>query len=229
MRILLIEDDHPLANAMLKLLHAEGMTTDWLDDGNKALQALIHEHFDAAILDLNLPGIDGMSVLRQARKQKVATPVIILTARGDLADRLNGLDAGADDYLAKPFAMTELVARIRAISRRSVGLASELLQVGPLSLDAGQQKITLDTQSLILSRTELLILECLMRRAGQVVTRRRLEEQLYGWEQGVESNVLEVHIHNLRKKIGKQAIRTLRGVGYLLDEAALAQQQGGAA
>ena len=222
MRILLVEDDHPLAEAMLGMLREEQNTVDWLDDGKQALHALSDGHFDLAILDLTLPRMDGLDIVREVRRQGNRTPVIILTARGGLDEKLLGLDAGADDYLTKPFAMAELKARIRAVTRRVVASNQKLgLSVGPLTLNPESGELSLDGATMALPRSECQILEYLMRNPDQVTTRRRLEEQLYGWEQGVESNALEVHIHHLRRRIGKAAIRTIRGVGYMLDSQAL--------
>ncbi|MDX5298985.1 MAG: response regulator transcription factor [Gammaproteobacteria bacterium] len=221
MRILLVEDDHPLAQTLMPLLREQNMTVDWLDDGRLALRALLDTPFDAAILDLTLPNLDGTEVLRRARAEGCTTPILVLTARGGLNDRLEGLDSGADDYLGKPFAMAELLARLRAICRRSGGQAHPLLKVGKLSLDPVHHAVHWQGNLLSLSRTEYQLLEHFMRHPGQVVTRHRLDEQLYGWSEGVESNALEVHIHNLRKKLGKHAIQTLRGVGYLLRPDAL--------
>jgi two-component system OmpR family response regulator/two-component system response regulator QseB len=217
MRILLVEDDHMLANTMLTMLRDDQHTVDWLDDGQQALNAMTHEHFDLAILDLTLPRLDGLDVLARSRSAGVQTPVIILTARAGLDEKLQGLDAGADDYLTKPFAMSELKARIRAVTRRSQGAGTTGLTVGALTLNPETGQLTLGEQSVSLPRSELQILHYLMRHPDQVATRRRLEEQLYGWDQGAESNALEVHIHHLRRHLGKSVIRTIRGVGYLLD------------
>lgn len=217
MRILLVEDDHPLANTMLGMLRDEQNTVDWLDDGQQALNTLPNEHFDLVILDLTLPRVDGLNILHAIRKQGVKTPVIILTARADLDEKLQGLDAGADDYLTKPFAMSELKARIRAVTRRADGQTQSGLTVGGLSLTPETGQLMLGDQRVTLPRSEFQILHYLMRHPDQVATRRRLEEQLYGWEQGVESNALEVHVHHLRRRIGKSVIRTVRGVGYMLD------------
>ena len=217
MRILLVEDDHMLANTMLTMLRDDQHTVDWLDDGQQALNALSHEHFDLAILDLTLPRLDGLEVLSRSRRSGVSTPVIVLTARAELDEKLQGLDAGADDYLTKPFAMAELKARIRAVTRRGQGAPDTGLTVGAIQLNPDTGQLTLGAESVSLPRSELQILHYLMRHPDQVATRRRLEEQLYGWDQGAESNALEVHIHHLRRRLGKTTIRTIRGVGYMLD------------
>lgn len=224
MRILLVEDDHSLARTMLEMLREDQNTLDWLDDGQQALNALVQEHFDLAILDLTLPRMDGLDIVRNIRQQGNQTPVIILTARADLNEKLQGLDAGADDYLTKPFAMAELKARIRAVTRRgSATGAAAGLTVGRLTLNPENGHLTIDGEAITLPRSEFQILHYLMRNPDQVATRRRLEEQLYGWEPGAESNALEVHIHHLRRRVGKAAIRTVRGVGYLLDSQAAAE------
>lgn len=219
MRILLVEDDHMLANTMLTMLRDDQHTVDWLDDGQQALNALKDEHFDLAILDLTLPRLDGLDVLARSRSAGVRTPVIILTARTELGEKLQGLDAGADDYLTKPFAMAELKARIRAIVRRGSNAPVIGLCIGALQLNPDSGQLSTGEQTVTLPRSELQILQYLMRHPDQVATRRRLEEQLYGWDQGVESNALEVHIHHLRRRLGKTVIRTIRGVGYMLDSA----------
>jgi len=221
MRLLLVEDDHPLASTMQSMLQEQRFTVDWVDDGLQALAAIQTERFDAVVLDLTLPGLDGLEVITRARKAGVRTPIIVLTARGTLDERLEGLDAGADDYLAKPFAMAELMARIRAVCRRSQGQISSTLTIGSLTIDPEHLRVQLAGRALSLSRSEFLLLHSLARYPGRVMTRGRLEEQLYGWQEGAESNALEVHIHNLRKKLGKTTIQTVRGVGYLLDEKVL--------
>ncbi|MCA0914584.1 response regulator transcription factor [Marinobacter nauticus] len=225
MRILLTEDDHPLANTMLSMLRDDQNTVDWVDDGQQALNALLNESFDLAILDLTLPRVDGLDIVRQVREQGVELPIIILTARSELTEKLQGLDAGADDYLTKPFAMSELKARIRAVTRRSSGTRVSGLKVGRLVLDPDSAQLQVGTETFVLPRSELQILHYLMRHPDQVATRRRLEEQLYGWDQGAESNALEVHVHHLRRRVGKQAIRTVRGVGYMLDSKAASEGQ----
>ncbi len=223
MRILLIEDDHLLANTMLGMLRDEQNTVDWLDDGQQALNALLNDSFDLAILDLTLPRVDGLDIVKKIRNEGIDTPVIILTARGDLDEKLQGLNAGADDYLTKPFAMAELKARIRAVTRRGSRVRTGGLQVGRLTLDPDSGQLQIGDDNATLPRSEFQILYYLMRHPDQVATRRRLEEQLYGWEQGAESNALEVHVHHLRRRVGKQTIRTVRGVGYMLDSKAAAE------
>ena len=222
MRILLVEDDHYLANTMLEMLREDQNTVDWLDDGQQALNALEEGHFDLVILDLTLPRVDGLDVLRRSRREGNRTPIIILTARSDLDEKLQGLDAGADDYLTKPFAMSELKARIRAVTRRGSSHSQNGLMVGRLVLNTDSCQLTTPEETVTLPRSEFQILDYLMRHPDQVATRRRLEEQLYGWDQGAESNALEVHIHHLRRRIGKTSIRTIRGVGYMLDSQAAA-------
>lgn len=217
MRILLVEDDHHLARTMLGMLREHHDTVDWIDDGQKAANAIADEHFDLVLLDLTLPRKDGLDVLKDVRKRGVPTPIIILTARGDMNEKLTGLDAGADDYMTKPFVMAELKARIRAVTRRAEGKADSSLVVGHLKLNPEHGQLFLADSAVTLPRAEFQILHYLMRHPDQVATRRRLEDQLYGWDHGAESNALEVHIHHLRRRIGKTLIRTVRGVGYMLD------------
>ncbi len=225
MRILLVEDDHLLARTMLDMLREDQNTVDWLDDGQQALNALGEEHFDLAILDLTLPRVDGLDIVRRSRHEGNQTPIIILTARANLEEKLQGLDAGADDYLTKPFAMAELKARIRAVTRRGrADTSSAGLSVGRLTLHPDTGNLSINGDNVALPRSEFQILHYLMRHPDQVATRRRLEEQLYGWEPGAESNALEVHVHHLRRRIGKTTIRTLRGVGYLLDSEAASRE-----
>ncbi|MEC7816941.1 MAG: response regulator transcription factor [Pseudomonadota bacterium] len=227
MRLLVVEDDPMLARTMVGMLRDHQNTVDLLSDGQQALTALQEESFDLVILDLTLPRLDGLEVLRRARQAGNQTPVIILTARAELDEKLQGLDAGADDYLTKPFAMAELKARIRAVTRRGdLSNPDSELRVGQLSLNTQTGQLTVAGEAAVLPRSEFQILHYLMRKPGQVATRRRLEEQLYGWDAGAESNALEVHIHHLRRRIGKAAIRTIRGVGYLLDPDATAGEPG---
>ncbi|NEX21642.1 response regulator [Thiorhodococcus mannitoliphagus] len=216
MRILIIEDDPLLGPALKTGLAQDGYAADWVGTAALAEHALRVEHFDVAILDLGLPGRDGLSLLRDLRAQYVELPVLILTARDTVADKVAGLDAGADDYLVKPFDLDELTARIRALSRRSSGHAAALLHAGTLALDTRDHRATLAGSVLELSPKEYGLLETLIAHADHVVPRARLMAASYGWEDGLESNALEVHIHNLRNKLGKTRILTVRGVGYKL-------------
>ncbi|MFP5430380.1 MAG: response regulator [Gammaproteobacteria bacterium] len=216
MRLLLAEDDIMLGEALQEALMKQGFVVDWMKDGHSALQALQSEHFDLAILDLGLPRRDGMAVLAELRKQGSDLPVLILTARDALSSRVAGLDAGADDYLLKPFDMAELSARLRALLRRRSGRAQSRLVHGDIELDPASQQVTWKGQPVTLARREYMLLKELLEHAGEVLTRDRLESALYGWMDEVESNSLEVHVHHLRKKFHPELIRTLRGVGYTI-------------
>lgn len=193
-----------------------GYAADLVTSGEDAEAALQTTHYDAAILDLGLPGIDGLTLLRQRRAAKDATPVLVLTARDTIADRIKGLDAGGDDYLVKPFDLDELLARLRALLRRGKGAAAAILRHGRIALDPAAHSVSLDGESVALSGREFAVLQELLINAGRVLTRAQLEERLYGWGEEVESNAIEVHIHNLRRKLHSSVIRTLRGVGYMV-------------
>ncbi len=214
MRALLVEDDELLANGIQRALMREGYHVDWLDNGIHATQALQTETFDIIVLDLNLPGIDGLEVLKQARAAKLTTPVLILSARDTLDDRVLGLDYGADDYLVKPFELVELKARIRALGRRTQGSAEPILTFGDITLDPSSMQVHYQKKAVTLSRREYRLLWEFLRHPGQVFSREQLEEKLYGWSEGVSSNSLEVHISHLRKKLYPQLIKTVRGIGY---------------
>lgn len=214
MRILLVEDDPLLGDGLTIGLRQSGFTVDWLQDGKAADQALQTEHVDLLVLDLGLPGLGGMEVLRRARSRGSALPILVLTARDATGDKIAGLDAGADDYLVKPIDLDELSARIRALLRRSAGRSAPVLTVGPVTLDPAAHRVTLNGQAVELAGREFALLQLLLENAGRVLTRSQLEQSLYGWQDEPESNVLEVHIHHLRKKLGSDLIRTLRGVGY---------------
>lgn len=216
MRVLLVEDDGLLGNALQAGLTQAGYRVDWLTDGDQAAAALRHEEPDLLVLDLGLPGQDGLSVLRTLRSRGSDLPVLVLTARDTVEDRVAGLDCGADDYLVKPFDLGELRARLRAIGRRRSGRATPLLEHAGLSLDQSSRTVALDGETVPLSNTAIAILEALLERPGTPVTRDRLEQLLYGWGEGAESNTIEVHIHHLRKKLGKQRIHTIRGLGYMI-------------
>ena len=219
MRILLVEDDHSLSSVIRLALKPEHYTIDWLSDGALALAALKgKEPFDAVILDLGLPGLDGMRVLESVRRLGNRVPVLVLTARDGLEDRIAGLDAGADDYLVKPFEVTELKARLRALLRRSQGQASSILECRGIRLDPATHSVSYLGKPVILSRREFTLLGEFLSHPGRVFTRETLAQLVYGWEEDVESNAIEVHVHHLRRKFFPELIRTLRGIGYVLDK-----------
>lgn len=219
MRLLLIEDDVSLGEGIYQALSRDGYTTDWIKDGSSALHSLLSETFDLAILDLGLPRMDGLEVLRRLRSSGSNLPVLILTARDATEDRIAGLDAGADDYLVKPFDLAELKARLRALMRRSAGRAQLRIEHAGISLDPVSHQVTYQGQPVSLTPKEYQLLYELLSPPGRVMTRERLTQLLYGWNDEAESNTLEVHIHHLRKKLSSDLIRTIRGVGYLVQEA----------
>ncbi|BAO45202.1 response regulator [Thiolapillus brandeum] len=214
MRLLLVEDD-PLLGDGLKLgLQAEGYTVDWLREGKQALHALLTEDFDLVVLDLGLPGMDGLEVLREIRQRGMTVPVLILTARDAVSDRVGGLDKGADDYLTKPFDLEELSARLRTLLRRGRESAALLLEHEDVQLDPAAREVFRGGEKVSLSMKEFSVLRYLLEHRGKVVSRSRLEQALYGWDTQIESNALEVHVHKLRRKLGATFISTVRGVGY---------------
>ncbi len=216
MRILLVEDDPQLGDGLTIGLRQAGFAVDWLKDGNSADQALQSETFDFVVLDLGLPRLSGMEVLSRARSRGQHMPILILTARDATGEKVAGLDAGADDYLVKPIDLDELTARIRALTRRSAGRAEPLLIHGDLALDPAAHTVTQAGLLVELSSREFSLLQQLLENAGRVLTRTQLEQSIYGWRDEPDSNALEVHIHHLRKKLGSELIRTLRGVGYTI-------------
>ena len=216
MRILLVEDDPQLGDGLTIGLRQAGFAVDWVKDGNSADHALQSETFDLVVLDLGLPRLSGMEVLSRARSRRQTLPVLILTARDATGDKVSGLDAGADDYLVKPVDLDELAARIRALTRRSAGRAAPLLTRGDLTLDPAAHSVTLAGAPVELSSREFSLLQMLLENAGRVLSRSQLEQSVYGWRDEPDSNALEVHIHHLRKKLGSELIRTLRGVGYTI-------------
>ncbi|MEP3435757.1 MAG: response regulator [Hoeflea sp.] len=216
MRILLVEDDTLLGKGVSAGLVQAGWAVDWTLDGIDAETALHSICYDAVVLDLGLPGMDGLTLLGRLRASKHSIPVLVLTARETLADRVAGLDAGADDYLVKPFDLTELQARLRALLRRSKGATGPLLHHGRIVLDLTSHKVFLDSAPVELSAREFATLQELMMNAGRVRTRGQLEESLYGWGEEIGSNTIEVYIHNLRRKLYADLIRTIRGVGYTI-------------
>lgn len=220
MRILLVEDDNLLGNGIKEGLVQEGHTVDWMLDGVTGQSALESEPFDICILDLGLPRKGGLEVLKAIRQKKIDVKVIILTAQDKPTDKVLGLDSGADDYLAKPFDMTELYARLRALQRRSLGRFDNIIkhEKYKLILDQSNHSLTINDQVVALPRKEFAVLQKLLENIGKVVTKDTLEQSLYNWDDTVDSNTLEVHIHYLRKKLGPDLIRTIRGVGYIIDK-----------
>ena len=217
MRLLLVEDDPMIGESVLDGLTGEGYAVDWVQDGHSALLALRTIEFSLVILDLGLPGKDGIRVLEEMRAERNLTPVLITTARDTVEDRITGLDAGADDYLIKPFDLDELFARIRALLRRSAGRAEPTIERGRLSIKPATHEVTLDGQPILLSSKEFALLMALAERPGLVLSRAQLEEKLYNWDASIGSNAIEVHIHHLRKKLKDSVIKTVRGVGYTLE------------
>ncbi|MES2312802.1 MAG: response regulator [Pseudomonadota bacterium] len=216
MHIILVEDDPQLGAAIQRALERLAYTVSWLRDGREALLALRDETADLVLLDLGLPGKDGLDVLIEARRAHVKTPVIVMTARDGLEARVHGLDAGADDYLIKPFHLDELGARIRSLTRRAHGLAANRIEVGALSIDLGTSEVAFRGERIELTRREFSLLQILMERAGRLVRRESLENSLYGIDNMVGSSALEVLVHTLRRKLSFDTIQTVRGFGYMI-------------
>lgn len=214
MRLLLVEDDPMIGAGVQRALRDEGYTVDWVHDGVAAALAIAGNPYAVVLLDLGLPRRDGISLLEQLRSAGNTIPVLIMTARDAVADRIRGLDAGADDYLVKPFDLDELSARVRALQRRQRGTASPLITIGGLQIDPASHQVTLDAKPVRLAAREFALLCALAEQPGKPLSRAQLEERIYGWDQEVESNTIEVHIHALRRKLGAEWIRNLRGVGY---------------
>ncbi|MDZ5459786.1 response regulator transcription factor [Azohydromonas lata] len=219
MRLLLVEDDTMIGEAVLDLLRAEHYAVDWVKDGEMAETALRTQTYDLVLLDLGLPRRDGLEVLRGMRARKDRTPVLITTARDAVAQRIEGLDAGADDYLLKPYDLDEMLARIRALLRRAAGRAEPVYEHLGVALDPATREATVGGQPVVLSAREWAVLEPLIARPGMVLSRTQLEEKLYGWKDGVSSNAVEVYIHGLRKKLGAELILNVRGLGYMVPKA----------
>lgn len=218
MKILLVEDDQLLGDGIAAGLTQAGFTVDWVLDGQQADTALLTHNYDAVVLDLGLPKRSGMDVLKHARAQGKDLPILILTAYSAVEHRVAGLDAGADDYLAKPFDLTELQARLRALLRRSKGYADAVIRQGELSLDPARHSVLFAGQPVDVSAREFKILHSLLLNAGRVMSKAQLEEQLYGWGDEIESNTIEVFVHHLRRKLNPQLILTVRGVGYMIEK-----------
>lgn len=219
MRLLLVEDDALLGDGVRAGLKLAGYAVDWVRDGEAARLALLDQRYDACVLDLGLPRRDGVSVLKDLRGRGDATPVLILTARDTRDDKVGGLDAGADDYLVKPFDLEELQARLRALTRRAAGAAVPTLNHAEVCLEPAGKRVTLDGHAVPLSAREYALLHDLLAHKGRIRTKSELEESLYAWGEEKESNTVEVYIHHLRKKLGGDFIRTVRGLGYVVGEA----------
>lgn len=218
MRILLAEDDESLGEATRKGLIQGGYTVDWVKDGQLADQALQTEKFDLVVLDIGLPKLSGLAVLKKLRDRDDDTPVLVLTARESIQNRVEGLDTGADDYMIKPFELDELLARLRAIQRRNADRAGPLVKHKDIVLDPASHTVTYKNEPITLSRREFALMHALLENAGRVLSREHLTQSLYGWGEEVDSNALEVHVHNLRKRFGQDFIRTVRGIGYTIEK-----------
>jgi two-component system OmpR family response regulator/two-component system response regulator QseB len=216
MRILVVEDDALLGDGIQAGLKQQGFGVDWVRDGVAALHAIENEPYAAVVLDLGLPRRSGLEVLKHLRQEKNPVPVLILTARDTVEDRITGLDAGADDYLIKPFDLGELSARLRALIRRAGGQAAAILTVGELSLDPAARTVSYRGEAKTLSAREFDLLQVFMNNAGRVLNREQLVSALYAWGEEIESNAIDVHLHHLRKKLSPDIVQTLRGVGYLM-------------
>ena len=218
-KLLLVEDDELLGDGIRKILIQRGDQVEWVRDGESALACMSGGGQELVLLDLNLPGISGFEILQSIRSDKIDIPILVLTARGEVADRVRALDFGADDYLIKPFDVDELSARIRALRRRASGMTDNILYHGELVMDTSAHVVSLAEKPIVLSAREFGLLQILLENRGRVLSRKQLEEKLYGWEEEVASNSVEVHVHNLRKKLGCELIRTVRGVGYIIEKA----------
>jgi two-component system response regulator QseB len=216
MRVLVVEDDRMIAKGLHTALKQDGYAVDGVSDGASAAAALRSSAFDLVLLDLGLPERDGLEVLRELRARGDATPVIIVTARDDVQNRIQGLDAGADDYIIKPFDLDEVAARMRSVLRRAAGRGDPSIRHRGITLDPVAHTVERGGEPVVLSAHEFSVLEALMQRPGAVLSRAQLEDRLYGWSAGIESNAVEVYVHGLRRKLGNDAIRTLRGVGYFV-------------
>jgi DNA-binding response OmpR family regulator len=216
MRILIVEDDPMLGEGLQVGLRQAGFHPEWVKDGEAAWQTLRHDTFSAVVLDLGLPKMDGLEVLKRVRANEQKLPVLVLTARDTAQDVIDGLDSGADDYMVKPCDLGELAARLRALIRRAAGAAAPIMQVGELTLDPASRDVRYEEKEVELSPREFDLLHELMLNAGRVLTRAQLESKIYPWGEEVESNALEVHVHHLRRKTATEVIKTVRGVGYIM-------------
>lgn len=218
MRILLIEDDPLIGDGLKTGLNKSGFSTDWFDHGAEGEEALYQTPFDAVVLDLSLPEIDGLDILQNWRRRGHKEPVLILTARGDVEERIKGLNLGADDYLSKPFALGEVVARLNALIRRRSGEAGNIINFRQITFNQQTRQTFSDGQEIILAPKETALLELLLLNRNRVMSKEKIEEKLYSWDDDVSSNAVEVHIHHLRKKLGKDLIKTVNKIGYMMEE-----------
>ena len=219
MRILLIEDDQLIGDGLNIGLEKLGFSVDWFQNALDGRDALLQAPYDAVILDLGLPGIDGLSILKEWRMQGKKEPVLILTARGDVDQKIIGLESGADDYLAKPFALAEVAARIKALIRRNNNTLTPTIEHGNIIFNQHNRTVKLNGQEVILSPKELMVLELLLNNKNKVLSKETIENKIYSWDEEVSSNAVEVHVHHLRKKLGKNIIKTINKIGYMLGEA----------
>ncbi len=217
MRILIVEDDQLIGDGLNIGLQKMGFTVDWFQDGNDAFEALFQAPYDAVVLDLGLPGKDGLSILKEWRLNKRKEPVLILTARGDVDQRIIGLDSGADDYLAKPFALAEVAARLKALIRRTNDRVDPVITIKNITYYPETKMVTKDNTPIILTPKELKLLELLLMNVNKVLTKELIEDKLYSWGDDVRSNTVEVHIHHLRKKLGKDIVKTINKIGYMME------------
>lgn len=216
MRLLLVEDDPMIGETVLDLLRDDGYAVDWVRDGAMAETAALDQDYDLILLDLGLPRKDGLEVLRELRTHKCRSPILIASARDAVQQRIEGLDAGADDYIVKPYDLDELLARIRALIRRSAGRAESVYEHGNVRINTNTKEVTVDDQPITISAREWAVLEALLARPGLILSRAQIEEKLFAWKDEISSNAVEVYIHGLRKKLGAELIQTVRGMGYLI-------------
>lgn len=218
MRILLIEDDGLIGDGLKTGLSKLGFTVDWFTDGEDGFEALLQAPYDAVVLDLGLPGKDGLSILKEWRSRRRREPVLVLTARGDVDERIAGLDSGADDYLGKPFALAEVAARLKALIRRFHDRTEPVLSAGKVNFYPETKSVALDGKAVTLAPKEVLLLELLLLNRNKVLSKEMIENKLYSWNDEVQSNAVEVHVHHLRKKLGRNIVKTINKIGYMLGE-----------
>ncbi len=218
MRILLIEDDRLIGDGIKNGLERLGFTLDWFYDGNDGFEALFQARYDAVILDLGLPGMDGLSILKEWRARKKDEPVLILSAKGDVDERIVGLNSGADDYLGKPFSLKEVQARLNALIRRKSGVSAAQIRYRDITFDPQTRRTFLEGVEVVLSPKETALLELLLLNRNKVLSKESIEEKIYSWDDEVSSNAVEVHVHHLRRKLGKDIVKTINKIGYIMED-----------